>query len=46
MQRPTLPLPLCSCAQMHRIEGVSDEEKRLFTRGAYFGVRDPIKKVL
>ena len=32
--------------QMRRREGVSDEEKCLFTRGAYLGVRDPNKKAL
>ena len=33
-------LPLYSRAKMRHIEGVSDKEKYLFTRGAYLGVRD------
>ena len=39
-------LPLCSVAETRRREGVSDEEKCLFTRGAYLDVRDPNKKAL
>ena len=41
-----LAAPICSLAEKHRIEGVSDEEKCFFTKGAYLGVRDPNKKVL
>ena len=38
--------PICSHAETHRIEGVSDEERRIFATRAYLGVRDPNKKVL
>ena len=40
-----LAAPICSLAEKHRIEGVSDEERRIFATGAYYGL-DKVSRAL